>query len=508
MKKYILAHDLGTSGDKAILYDLNGRLCASLLHEYETFYPRVNWVEQNPEDWWKAVCISTKRLMEKAGISPEEVCCISFSAQMMGCIPVDREGVALRRSLIWADMRGTTEAHFMEKTLGMENIYKITGHRIGASYTAAKILWIKENEPDIYRRTYKVLNTKDFIILKLTGKFVTDYSDASGTNLLDIRSKVWSDDIIKEINIRKDMLPEIHASTDIAGGVTRDAAIKTGLLEGTPVVIGGGDGSCATVGAGAVEEGSVYCALGTSAWISLASDKPIFDDKMCTFNFVHLDKELYSPCGTMQSAGNSYKWLKNTLCGIESAEAIDKNISPYELINNLIEKSKPGANNLLFLPYLMGERSPRWNPDAKGAFVGLNITHSKEDMYRSVLEGITFNLKVILDVYNRVLPIEKVIAIGGGAKGNTWLQILADIWHKDIQVPAYLEEATSIGAVICGGVGVGAFSDFKVVKNFNSIEKIIKPREEYREKYNKLFEIFNDTYNSLVPVYDKLSRLD
>jgi xylulokinase len=504
---YILAHDLGTSGNKATLYDLDGNLHVSSFYGYETYYPKTNWVEQSPEDWWKAVCVSTKELLEKSGVSKKEVQCVCFSAQMMGCLPVDDKGNPLRKTIIWADLRSVEQTKLIEDRIGIEKMYSITGHRISPAYSVEKILWVKDNQPEIYNKTYRMLHAKDFIIHKLTGNFVTDYSDASGMNLLDLNKKVWSDEIIDTIELRKDILPELHASTDIAGTVTKAVCDEVGLLEGTPVVIGGGDGSCAAAGAGVVEKGSAYNVIGSSSWIGLATEQPIYDKSMKTFNWVHLDKNLYSPCGTMQSAGYSYSWLKNTLCGLEIFEARENGISPYDIINTKIENSKPGANNLLFLPYLLGERSPRWNPDAKGAFVGLKITHTNDDIYRSVLEGVTFNLKVILDAFTDHTPINEMIVIGGGAKGGVWLQILADIWQKPVIVPAYLEEATSMGAAVCGGVGIGAFSNFTVAKKFNKIVKEIKPREEYKGLYNDLYSIFNKSYEALIPIYSELARL-
>lgn len=504
---FILAHDLGTSGNKATLYDLEGNLFASSFYAYDTYYPKTNWVEQNPDDWWKAVCVSTKELISKTCISKEDILCITFSGQMMGCLPVDMDGNPLRHTIIWADLRGVDQAKFIEDRVGMDKVYKITGHRISPAYSASKILWIKDNQPEIFKKTYKILHAKDYIIYKLTGKFVTDYSDASGMNLLDINKKDWSDEILNAIGIKRGLLPELHASTDCAGGVTKKASDIVGLLDGTPVIIGGGDGCCAATGAGVVEKGSAYNVIGSSSWIALATEEPIYDPDMRTFNWVHLDKNLYSPCGTMQSAGYSYSWLKNTLCGLEVMEAKTHNINPYDIINKKIEESMPGAGNLLFLPYLLGERSPRWNTDAKGVFLGLKITHTNADIYRSVLEGVTFNLRVILDIFNSFSPINEVIVIGGGAKGRVWTQILADIWQKKILVPQFLEEATSMGAAICGGVGIGAYPDFGVAKKFNKVLEEINPRYEYREMYNKLFDLFNKSYDALVPIYHSLAKL-
>lgn len=506
-KTYILAHDLGTSGDKATLYDSEGRLCASSFGSYETFYLEGAGVEQDANEWWRAVCETTQELLGKAGIRNTEIACITFSAQMMGALPVDKDGTPLRRSIIWADLRSGKQVDYFASRMPMEEVYRITGHRLTSSYSATKLLWVRDNEPEIYKRTYKVLQAKDFIVQKLTGAFVTDYSDACGTNLFDILKRRWSKEILASIDLPEGILPDAHASTDIVGHVTEEAARATGLAAGTPVVIGGGDGSCAATGAGAVEPGLTYNVIGSSSWIAMATEEPIFDPKMQTFNWVHLDEKLYSPCGTMQAAGYSFSWLKETLCAYESDLAKRTGTNPYDLIEAEVEKSEAGSRNLLFLPYLLGERSPRWNPQAKGAFVGLTISHTKGDVYRSVIEGVSFNLKVILDTFNQMLPIDEVIVIGGAARSKVWLRILSDIWQKPVLRPRYLEEATSLGAAVCGGVATGIFPDFRVARKFNDVVETIKPNPERRKRYEELYAIFNETYDALVPVYERLSHL-
>jgi xylulokinase len=508
MNAYILAHDLGTSGNKATLYDLEGRLCAGVVHEYPTYYSGANQVEQDAELWWKAVCVCTRQLIDKAAIAGSSIACVSFSGQMMGCLPVDSSGNPLRRSIIWADQRAVKQAAFIEKNVGMEKAYRITGHRISPSYSAAKILWIKDNEPDLFKKTNKILHAKDYIVLKLTGCLATDYSDASGMNLYDIEKKQWSDEILRAIAIDKRILPDAYPSTHICGKVHRSAAAATGLTEGTPVVLGGGDGSCATVGAGVVRQGKTYIVIGSSSWISLAASRPLFDPLMRTFNWIHCDERLYSPCGTMQTAGYALQWMKNTLCSGEVAAAQALQVSPYKLIDEAINTSKPGANNLLFLPYLLGERSPRWNPEARAAFIGLKMTNTKGDIYRSVLEGVGYNLKLILDIFQTQLPVNEVIAIGGGAKAAVWLQILADIWQKKIAIPRYLEEATSMGAAVCGGCAIGAFGDFSVIEHFNAVIRTVAPRPETAPLYQKLFTIFDKSYAALTEIYSDLAGLD
>ena len=504
---YLLAHDLGTSGDKASLYDVSGCLRASMLYEYPTYYPGVNWVEQDAEDWWKAVCISTKWLMDKARVSPGEVIGVSFSAQMQGCLLVDRNGKPLSRVLIWADMRSHQQETFLKKQIGEKRIYRITGNRASATYSAAKLLWMRDNRPEVYGRAYKMLHAKDYIIHKLTGNFVTDYSDASATNLLDLEKKVWSKEILDAVEIPEGLLPDLHASTDVAGGITAAAAAATGLLESTPVVIGGGDGSCACVGAGVVREGKTYNTIGSSSWISRATRKPMFDDQMRTFNLIHLDPQYVTPIGTMQAAGYSFSWLKNTLCDSEAALAKETGERAYSIIDREILQAPPGSNKVLYLPYLLGERSPRWNKDARGAFVGLSVTSTKADILRSVLEGVGYNLKIILDILEKSIPIEKVTVIGGGARSRVWMQILSDIWQKPVAVPRYLEEATSIGAAVCAGVGVGAFESFDVIDRINDTQEILQPNPENAEIYQKLFSVFDTAYNGLLGTYDAFTKI-
>lgn len=505
MAEYLLAHDLGTSGNKAVLYRADGTLAASSLYEYKTIYPFSGAVEQDPDKWWEAVCESTKRLFAEAGIAGKDIAAVSFSGQMMGCLLVDRSGEPLRNTLIWADTRGAGEEAFMKSRMDERRSYRITGHRISASYSAAKLLWVKKHEPELYQKSFKMIHAKDYIIYKLTGNLVSDYSDASGTNLFDLEKKIWSKELLEAYEIPEELLPEVHPSTDIVGKVTAEAARLTGLAQGTPVVAGGGDGSCACVGAGVVKEGSAYNVLGSSSWISTASESPVYDDEMRTFNWVHLDPKLYTPCGTMQAAGYSYSWYRDTLCGEEKETAKKSGVSAYELINEQAAKSRPGAGGVLYLPYLLGERSPRWNADARGSLIGLSVTTSKGDISRAILEGVGYNLKVILDILQKKQRIEELILIGGGAKGKLWLQILSDIWQKRILVPRYLEEATSMGAAVCAGVGIGMYRDFSVMERFNRTESVIEPDPANAAVYRELYDMFNASYEALIDVYGKLA---
>ncbi|MHB8954983.1 MAG: xylulokinase [Pirellulaceae bacterium] len=506
MPSYLLAHDLGTSGDKATLFSEQGRLIASCTRSYDTHYFHGNWAEQNPADWWGAVCATTRQLL--ADIDPATIACVTLSGQMMGCTPVDRQGKALRPSILYCDQRSEAEASQLRARIALTQFYQIVGHRISSSYSLEKLMWLKAHEADVYRRTYRSLCAKDYINFQLTGQFATDFSDASGTNAFDLNTFTWSDAILELAEIERDKFPVARASTDILGSVTAEAARVTGLLAGTPVAVGGGDGSCAGVGVGCVTPGSAYNYLGSSSWIALTVKQPIVDPQMRTMNWAHCVPGYLHPSGTMQAAGASYQWLKNTLCGQESAEAATENGDVYELINQQIAQSPPGARGVIFLPYMLGERTPRWNPQAKGAFVGLNLATSRADMLRAVMEGISMNLGLIVEIFRQHVPLDCITVIGGGAKGAVWRQMLADIYNCRIEKPNYLEEATSMGAAVIGGVAVGMFDSFDVIDRFIRIEDVVEPIADHQAVYRRIMPVFDKCYHALVEVFTELSQLD
>lgn len=494
---YLLAHDLGTTGNKATLFDAEGRLIASVLSEYGTFYPAEGAVEQNAGDWWRAVCDSSLRLMEKSGVPAGEVVAVSFSGQMMGCLPVDKDGEPLGNALIWADTRAKAQEQEMLRRVPLSRGYQITGHRLSASYSAAKLLWIRDHEPERFRRIHKMLNAKDYMLYRMTGRFVTDYSDASSTNLFDLRRKDWSDELLSAFELPRALMPEAVPSATVVGRLLPEAAQLMGLLPGTPVVAGGGDGSCACVGAGGVQPGDAYCVLGSSSWISTVAPEPLMDPDMRTFNWVHLDPNLYTPCGTMQAAGYSYQWFCKRLLGC----------SDYEEMNALAAQSPPGANGLLYLPYLLGERSPRWDLSVRGAFVGLGASTTLGDMARAVMEGVGFNLGVIYRILQGQLPMQKLTVIGGGAKADAWLHILAEQWRQPLTTVSAPREATSMGAAVCGGVGVGLFEDFSAVRRFCRETDTIVPSGENAAVYEQMAAAFETAYQGLRSAYAELEKV-
>ncbi|MBN1834452.1 MAG: xylulokinase [Spirochaetales bacterium] len=507
MSAFILSHDLGTTGDKATLFSAAGELVGSCFSEYATSYPRQGWAEQDPAAYWRAFCASTGALLQKTEISPSDVAAVSFSGQMMAALPVDARGEPLRNSIIWADLRSTKQAEELSRRIDADRVYELTGHRLSASYSATKIMWLRENEPELYRKTAKFIHAKDYLVLRLTGRMVTDYSDASGMNLLDIRALTWSQEMLEASQIDEDKLPEIVESTQVVGKIRREAAAECGLTEGTPVVIGGGDGACATCGAGVVAEGEAYIYLGTSTWMAIAANKPLIDPRRRTFTFCHFLKGLYFPAGTMQSGGGSFQWLKNVLADSDSTAAAKAGVDVYDLLTREAEGVPCGSEGVVFLPYLMGERSPLWNPDARACFIGLSVVHRKPHLVRAVLEGVAFNMKLIEEAFEEqgVSPAE-IRMIGGGARSRLWRGIFADIMEKPIAKLNFIEEATAVGAAIAGGVGVGMFSS---IGDAGRIVKVVERTEANPEcfpAYRKGYRIFQKSYAQLEGIFRDLAE--
>lgn len=508
MGNYIIAHDLGTTGNKATLYDREGKLVGAVFHAYETEYAHTGWAEQNPEDWWTAVCQSTHQLLQQTHVSKDDIACITFSGQMMGAVALDKDGRPLRNAIIWADQRALQQNDWVLEQVSFEDMYYLTGHRASSSYSLQKILWIRDNQPDIYNATHKFVHAKDSIVARLTGNFVTDPSDASSMNIYDLHTGEWSSKILDAVDLPIDKLPDIRQSIDVVGELLPQVADEVGVAAGTPVVIGGGDGACAAAGAGVIEEGAAYNYVGSSSWIALSTPDPIFDPEYRTFTFGHVIPNMVMPTGTMQAAGASYQWTRDQLALYEKEAAEHLGISSYELINLEIEKIEAGADGLFYLPYLMGERSPRWNPYARGGFIGLTIRHTRAHMLRAVLEGVTFNLRVILDAFrNQGTQIDAMRVIGGGASGRIWNQIMADMYGMPVHRLAILEEATSMGAALVGGVGVGLYSDFSMIHTMNEIATTVTPDPATQATYDKMYPIFNKLYDALVPIYDDIAQL-
>lgn len=499
MPKYLLAHDLGTSGNKATLFTTDGLLIKSSVSSYGTHYFNGNWAEQNPDDWWRAVCLSTKSLVRDIEVA--DICAVSFSGQMMGCLCLDKQGTPLHNSIIWADMRAQEAEKLIIDTIGDREFFRITGHRPGASYSLAKLLWLRENKREVYDKTYKILQAKDYMVFKLTGKFFTDYSDAAGTNAFDINSFEWSDYILDAMNVPREIFPDAVESTKCVGEITEQAATQCGLKKGTPVVMGAGDGGCGALGAGCVANNMTYCCMGTSAWIAHVSDHVILDEDMKLVNWPHAVPGLISTNGTMQCAGTSYTWMKEQLCSEEKYLAQLSGESVYTYIDAAVEKANPGCNGLFYMPYLCGERCPRWDAYAKGGFYGLKMENTRFDMVRSVVEGIGYNMRLILDLVKNYADINEILIMGGLVKSETNLKIFADILGTTLKTLNYFDEATSVGAALLAGIGSGNLRNFDEITKFTWIVDRVEPKESNKALYKKMLVNFDSTYYAMKDIY-------
>jgi xylulokinase len=499
MKRYILAHDVGTSGNKATLFDEQGAMAASASASYGTHYFNGNWAEQRPVDWWKAVCGTSQEVLSR--IDSSQLAGVSFSGQMMACLCVDEAGNPLHDALIYCDQRSARQERELIDACGMENVYQITGHRPSASYTLTKLMWIRDNKPDIFKKTYKVLQAKDYINFRLTAEFATDFNDASGTNAFDLHTSSWSQKILNAVSIPLEIFPEAVPSTTVIGKVHRRASAESGIPEGTPVVIGAGDGGCATLGAGSVVPGKPYCYMGSSSWVSITSKKPLIDKQMRSFTWAHPIEGLYQPCATMQTAGSSFSWFAKILSGSDGAEELQE-------INKLAQQAPPGANGVLFLPYLLGERSPWWNSQAKAEFIGLHVNTTRSDISRAVIEGIAMNLNLSLQIMLQETGERSVMFIGGGAQGEIWRRIFADVFGCSITIPSLLTEATSMGAALLGGVGTGVYKDFSMVEQMNPVVEEIRRDQQSSLFYRELSDVLVASYKAVEPLFARIDGLN
>ncbi len=494
-RRLILAHDLGTTGDKAVLVHMEEGVVGTRFASYGTDYPSPTWAEQDPRQWWDAVCQTTRDLLGAHRVAGDDVAAVTFSGQMMGCLPVDGKGRPLRMAIIWADQRAVAEADELVKKVGLENCYRITGHRVSPAYSGPKLMWLTRHQPNVVQETHKFLQAKDFIVHRLTGEWATDHSDACGTGLFDLQRKVWAEELVAAAGVDPAQLPRPVPATTVVGEVTPAAARETGLAPRTPVVIGGGDGVCATAGAGVVVEGTAYVYLGSSAWVAAAARRPFLDPSLRTFTWAHLVPGWYSPNGTMHNAGSAVEWVRSLLGGIE-----------YAALEDEVAAAPPGARGLLFLPYLMGERSPYWNPAARGAFVGLTRKHGRPELIRAVFEGVTFNLRLILDaLVEQSLSIQHLRLVGGGAQSKVWRRILADILERPVELVTHPLEATATGAAMAGAVAVGLARD--LTEASEHLVRIAGTEPSHtRACYSELFELFRRTYHHLSPVFDDVAR--
>ncbi|SHH56889.1 xylulokinase [Clostridium grantii] len=497
MSKLLLGIDIGTSACKVAIFDLKGRVVAQDTKPYKVYYPAPDYVEQDAMEWWEAVCSATKEALSKGNINAEDIAGIGVDGQSWACIPVDKQGNLLHNAMIWMDRRATEQSQKTLAKIGFDRIFEVSGNSFDATYTTPKILWLKENKPDIYKETYKFLQCNSYIAFKLTGEMTQEVSQGYGLHMFDMKTGKYDENLCNELEIDIDKLPDIFPCHQVIGEVSEDAAKATGLMVGTPVVAGGLDAACGTLGSGVIEFGQTQEQGGQAGGMSICLEEPLGHPKLILGYHVIPDAWLLQG-GTV--GGGSLKWFRQELGAYEVEMEKSTGVNAFDALVNEASKVEKGSEGVIFLPYMAGERSPIWDKNAKGVFFGLGYDKTKGHMVRSVLEGTAYSLQHNLKTAEEVdVKVDELIAMGGAANSKLWTQIKADVTGKVIKVPTS-DTATTLGAAILAGVGTGVYKDFK-----EAVEKTIKITRVH-EPNMKAHEVYKKYYNTYLKIYENLKE--
>lgn len=507
--RYLLGVDLGTSGTKTVLFDENGQTLASKTIEYPLLQPKNGWAEQDPKFWYDATIDSIKSVLQTSKVNSEDVVALSIAGQMHGLVMLDKNGKVLRNSILWCDARTQKQCDEITALVGKQRLIEINANPALTGFTAPKILWVRENEPEIYKECATILLPKDYVRYMLTSEKAMEISDASGTNLLDITNRVWSDEILEKLSIEKSLMPPIIESSAIAGHITKEIAALTGLKEGTIVAGGAGDNAAAALGTGVCKEGDAFVTLGTSGVIFAHTNKPSIDPLGRVHTFCAAVKNSWTAMSCTLAAGLSLRWTRDELYSFEKDAEAAKGNDVYNLMTENASKIPVGADGLVYLPYLMGERSPVLDPNARGVFFGLTARHTKSHMTRAVLEGITLSQRHNLDVLHQmdINPVN-LTACGGGAQSPFWRQLLADILQCKI-VTTTSKEGPALGAAILAGVAAGVFESVEqgCAKLVKMSEKFSDTNKDNAAKYDEVYKMYSFLYPTLRPAFSKLDTM-
>jgi xylulokinase len=511
MKEKIISFDLGTGGNKAYLYDLEGNCLASAFVPYPTHYPQVGWHEQRPSDWWTAVVQSTRTLLADSGVNKNDILGLGISGHSLGAVPVDQAGTLLRdETPIWSDIRAQEEVEEFFHTIDPDQWYLITGNGFPAAcYTIFKVMWYRKHEPAMWNKVYKVLGTKDYINFKLTGNMLTDYSYASGSGIYDLKGWSYSPEFITVSGIPHDVWPDIIPSTRLVGKLTPQAAEQLGLGTQVDVVCGGVDNSCMALGARNNREGRVYTSLGSSAWIAVSAEQPVLDKRYKPYVFAHVLPGMFTSAVSIFSAGTSFGWVKDNLCRDLITEANADNKDIYALMNQLAEQAPVGSNKLLFNPSLAGGTSQDASVHMRGGYFGLDLKHGKPELIRAAMEGIAMNLRLRLDLLRKYTRLEDdILFVGGGARSRFYLSIFADVFNTRIVKTNIDQDAAALGAAAIAAVGCGAWENFEKIDHIHKIVEVVTPDEINHRKYEKLLPVFSLAADYQAKISDALQEID
>jgi xylulokinase len=481
--------DLGTSGTKTVIIDVNGKLLANALYDYPINSPQPGWAEQNPETWYRAALTTMSQALRQSGLPAESIVAISLAGQMHTTVCLDKKGRPLRPAILWADQRSRQQVDQVYRQLGIEKLYAWTGNPLATGFMLASWLWLIENEPDICRATSTLLLPKDYLRYRLTGVLGSEPSDASSTLMFDPVHWGWSESLLNELQIDPRLLPAIHPSWEVAGGLMPEVAEATGLRAGTPVIYGGSDQALQALAQGVVEPGLISCTIGTGGQLFTSTFKPLPDAALRIHFFCHVLPDVWHLEAATLAAGLSLKWLRdNVVTGLD-----------YQSLANLAAQVPAGAEGLLFLPYLAGERTPLMDPNARAAFVGLTLRHDRRHMTRAVMEGVVFALRQGLDLMTEMgLPFERILASGGATSHPLWLQLQADIFQRPVYASS-TQEATARGAALLAGVGAKVYQDSR-----DACKQTVQQDRDPVLPQPENVRLYEDIYQSYCQIYPAL----
>ena len=507
MDNLILAIDLGTTNCKTLLLDEKLTVVDKVSVEYGLAIPQPGWAEQSPLDWWRAVTNSIRKIT--ANRDNAAIKAVGISGQMHGLVLLDGAGEVLRPAILWNDQRSFPQCEAIYAAAGgADGLLRHTNNPILPGYMGGKLLWVRDHEPEIYRQIARFLLPKDYIRYRLTGGYATDVSDASGTGLFDVAHRQWAGELIDLLDLPDTWFPRVHELAEIVGRITADVATETGLKTGTPVIAGGGDAVMQTVGSGAVDSNVVLLVIGTGGNVTVTVPAPIENPGAMLQVFCHVLPDQWVAMGVTLAAGNSLKWFRDTLGGMEVALARDLGQGAYDLLSAEAASAPPGANGLLFLPYLQGERCPHTDVNARGSFVGLGLYSSKPDMVRAVMEGVTYSLRDVLGLIlaSGIAPT-RVHSSGGGAVSAVWRQIQADVFNRQVATLSHSEDASALGAGIVAGTAAGLWANAADAVSLLEVQTVNEPIAAHVLRYETLFAAYRRLYPAMKPVYDELAGL-
>ena len=507
---YLLGVDLGTTGCKTVLFDLTGNPVASSYADYPLYALGADMVEQDPNDWWKATCTNIRQTLRQAKVSPRDVVAVGCDGQFPDLVMVDKMGTPLRRAIIYSDMRGKKQTEQIFNTIGSDEVIRVTG--LPKSYfpglPAAKILWVRENESELEKRTCGVLGAKDFLNFRMTGQTAVDYVEAWWTGLARVADYSWSEKMLNELRIDRSWLGDIREPTDIIGEISEEASQQTGLARNTPVVCGSVDGMCNVVGSGIAEPGTTMDIAGTTEIIASLSKKklpPSIGDSI--FCWRHLDPENWVVYTSTATAGACLRWFRDQFADTEKRDAAETGVSAYDLLDEEAAEAEAGSGKLLFLPYLAGEYTPFFDLNARGVFLGVTLDTKRKHFVRAILEGVAYSLNHVIESLDALgIETRQITVSGGGSRSGLWNQIKADVTGRAVRSTKILETGC-LGAAILAGIGVGAYSSLReAVSSTVSVGEGFQPDNRNHELYSTLFRTYKETYDQLGDTFARLSR--